>query len=1192
MEGDTPGPRRTRISLAVWESHKEDIRRLFLVEKLPIKGDAGIRQKMAQLHGFFATESQYETRLKNWGFQKNATSREWQELDRCLQSREAAGKETDVYLYEEIVTSEKLRKQRMRYKFPGRSRLDESTLNQRLPECFRISTPPPDDRNGALTISGSPQNMPRDPIDHSSPTLFTFDPDVDIPLAMEGHIDDVTNMLYDPLGITSSTYNHHNTIDEDLMLMCHTMIESPWIPENGYGIGRLGSPSFNARLFANSPGLASSPPFGIPISIPEFQEWSNLGGTASMLQKIKKTITPMFAIVRDWISDQKELICAKDLSFANSYKTAAGHELQPQPLHVEVVYTVLFQFVNNMISLEHLREPQTAVDLLHKKVLGQFLSLPKKSFNQFLDVVPQPFRYGIERTMFCAAIVMGTAGVLACLFERGINFDNVKVLDKAPLVAASYLQHADVVDVILDQFPDSSKRHIIDSLESVLIQEDYEGTSSAVALQITGRLLRTNPIIDLNRMFLHNVRMFQDHRLLTTIVENVPGANYNILICSGILSDMLYRPRNEAITASVLCILNRPWPEEVRRKKLFQTTLTIGLSNAAYHNNHEIFQALIDFGGEPDVNCLRNAVAGYNMEKVRLLLDKGLSATKLTVTHPREPIKIEVNQNDVSTPLAEAIRVEFEDAVTLFKEMGCFSKLAESPNGFQHTLLAACEVGNEKLVGELLLHQDNTHFMGETIMSERYWDMQKVIQNGFMKLIPQLLQAGMNPDSKTLQVAVQIGDFGLFHLIMSTLSFFGKNSLAVHFAVAQGNMEFVEIMSDLGIPLNRACESETLKAHDRLKGVHGDEGYWPLLTTAILAGQGGMADALRQMGAPFDRGEVDFDGSHRATLASFVSPLTAAVRVGDHELVKTLLSWGANLDERVFLNAYTNGDLNTVKIFISTFRERHPTGKSVFGTSALHKAIMKADLHMVKLFAEITQLRTPLFKDENDSVVSALGLAITSKSKESTTMVRILKDNGCDMNSIVFERASYSVKVRDQSWTCLLYAISTRDLWRVRLIIELGANINLPARYDVRRTPLQHAVDIGSEEITLYLLQHGADPNGQPAVRGGGTAIQLASKHGNIGLAALLLQHGANVNAPGSMMHGRTAFEMAAEYGRVDMLLFLFKNGADILANDGKQYKLAVRLAESAGHHAAKQMAEHLYSIAANTLRSDTILGS
>lgn len=134
-----------------------------------------------------------------------------------------------------------------------------------------------------------------------------------------------------------------------------------------------------------------------------------------------------------------------------------------------------------------------------------------------------------------------------------------------------------------------------------------------------------------------------------------------------------------------------------------------------------------------------------------------------------------------------------------------------------------------------------------------------------------------------------------------------------------------------------------------------------------------------------------------------------------------------------------------------------------------------------------------------------------------------------DPDSIITESNwKYENGPKPPQETLLLVAIATDQLDMVQLLIDRGANVNLPAKRGVKRTPLQKAAEVGSRPI-IQLLDHGAEINAAPAERGGGTALQLACTGGYIGIVELLLKHGADIAAPASKVDGRSPIEGAAE---------------------------------------------------------------
>ncbi|KAI3325678.1 ankyrin [Xylariaceae sp. AK1471] len=185
-------------------------------------------------------------------------------------------------------------------------------------------------------------------------------------------------------------------------------------------------------------------------------------------------------------------------------------------------------------------------------------------------------------------------------------------------------------------------------------------------------------------------------------------------------------------------------------------------------------------------------------------------------------------------------------------------------------------------------------------------------------------------------------------------------------------------------------------------------------------------------------------------------------------------------------------------------------------------------------------------------------------------IVKLLLGHGCDPDSIVNFATEYGPPINQ---TAMLEAIDIGDQELVKLLIQYGAQINIELRHMIRRTPLQKAAEEGDIEIVRLLLQHGANVNAKPYIAMGGTAVQFAAISGNCELAAELLDHGALLHSPPSKIGGRWPIEGAAEHGRFDMIQFLWKaNEETLYCGDGengfqeRNFKKAMRLARENNH--------------------------
>ena len=116
-------------------------------------------------------------------------------------------------------------------------------------------------------------------------------------------------------------------------------------------------------------------------------------------------------------------------------------------------------------------------------------------------------------------------------------------------------------------------------------------------------------------------------------------------------------------------------------------------------------------------------------------------------------------------------------------------------------------------------------------------------------------------------------------------------------------------------------------------------------------------------------------------------------------------------------------------------------------------------------------------------------------------------------------------------WTPLTKAIDCGKIEFVRLLIENGADINLP---DPRGwTPIDRAISRRNLEIIKLLIEKGAD-----------ISLNQAIDFGKIEFVRLLIENGADINMPDPK--GRTQIHRAISIGNLEIINLLIKKGADI----------------------------------------------
>ncbi|KEY74580.1 hypothetical protein S7711_05012 [Stachybotrys chartarum IBT 7711] len=183
-------------------------------------------------------------------------------------------------------------------------------------------------------------------------------------------------------------------------------------------------------------------------------------------------------------------------------------------------------------------------------------------------------------------------------------------------------------------------------------------------------------------------------------------------------------------------------------------------------------------------------------------------------------------------------------------------------------------------------------------------------------------------------------------------------------------------------------------------------------------------------------------------------------------------------------------------------------------------------------------------------------------------ILRALLDRGCDPNAVSSwtDPKKWSVQVG----AAIQIATENDSLEMVQTLLEHKASPDAVTRTSPH-TSLQIACRNGNKAIVELLLEYGANINAPPAKRYGATALQFAAIGGYLGIAFLLLEKGADVNAPPSEFEGRTALEGAAEHSRTDMMQLLKNKGAITEAGQ-EHYDRALARALENGQHAARRL--------------------
>ena len=498
-----------------------------------------------------------------------------------------------------------------------------------------------------------------------------------------------------------------------------------------------------------------------------------------------------------------------------------------------------------------------------------------------------------------------------------------------------------------------------------------------------------------------------------------------------------------------------------------------------------------------------------------------------------------------TTPLAEAIRSQDKDLVHKFENLGALSHMDQKLH-FVAAMIAAAEIGDCQYVKSLLHHvptKRGNHLANALIAAIRMDQTDAALV---------LLDNGAS-----------VGQFQRYTLQSSALlEALKKQNRAVVNEILEANVDTRFCMEAAGVWGDMSVVKDLI-----FMGADMDSGHdTTALIAAIKAREKYLVKLLLENGASIS-GRAEYSNT---------TPLTAAVENQDDEMIQLLISVGADpADKNAFLSAIKKNRIIFNKL-VQAFSLRYPNGKFRFGGIVLIEAVKRRDNELLKTMLD-AKFDVKDFAKVKDSKMTALGFAI-SDGKLMNEKLSILLEliNRSDLNRIIRRLGDYEIDKKPK--TALIIAVESRNEQIVKLLLENGADLHLPARLGLKRTALQQACEIGSYKMVKLLLEHNANANEEPAYSGGATALQLAAISGSIKIVELLLSHGALVHANPAKWGGRTAFEGAAEHGCVEMLRVLW----DAVAGIGfgpEQIEKAKSLALSGGHRGCAEYIDTLSSV-------------
>lgn len=544
----------------------------------------------------------------------------------------------------------------------------------------------------------------------------------------------------------------------------------------------------------------------------------------------------------------------------------------------------------------------------------------------------------------------------------------------------------------------------------------------------------------------------------------------------------------------------------------------LGLVQAITHNNHEIFQLLLEKGGNIETDCgygqtlLYEAVYKNHLDFVETLLQMGADP--------------DVPNKGGYYPIYQAVYYKYMAVLKKLLQMGANPN---AKNEWGETPLYVCANQyhcTEEIyakMAELLLEYGADYSLTNRWHTSPY-EQAKSSNNAYVKeVIERFVLAGKSkvagkPDeehkqynTETLKILIELGEWDKVKTLVeqgiSIIETREEVKSPLHFAVEMGNEEMVKLFLEKGADVNylssykcavlsNACYNGNENIVKMLVEAganinHTD--YWneSALCSACSKGNMLIAKYLIEKGATLEPAEYSF------------TPLMRAAQANHLSLIEYLIELGANVNA-VTENGYTAIGLAAENNYETVVYEllragANPNIANYNLETPLTYACKKANVDLIRSL--ISAGADVHFQNKDGQTAISI---IRSRKELKKEFKELLKAE--DKGAGTKEKPIF--KPQDLREPDLFYAVYNHDLVRVRSLLNEGIDVNLQNyRKD---TPLMMAVLAGNEQMIQLLLQKGASTEAKNMYNDTAWAYCMVSHNENI--EKLLKKYGAKVD--------------------------------------------------------------------------------
>ncbi|KAJ4305793.1 hypothetical protein N0V90_001325 [Kalmusia sp. IMI 367209] len=1190
-------PLARQISQEEWDAHEHTIKQLYYVDKLPLqckkKGKQTLIKIMEDEHGFSASAAQYEAKFQKWGLAKNLGKRAWQKL--LWQHGELQQQEREVRIMISGTVVEEHKRKRVRRRYEPERHIDYTIPSERQAYVeFRDGTGPwsrYNDNGSAAAFPELTQNPARQIIDAQSDGDVTVSASAQTPSIQslretggqqmisptELASPPATNPSISDLLRESDGSGLHNDFFQAPQQMLQHQYPASWEYSYVNGIeidGHLISESLydgaaidsmlNAPLFR--PELLSlGSGFEDPSLEQGYLETMEFGGHESLLPSQGLQARPK-GLAEALLQRARQIVGNNRMPFQGTNLPDVEdvienlESLLPEGIDLETTTpdsqivernasfgpgfkTLLYSIINGFAGLRNI--PRSSILKLirddHQIQSHLFKLLQTSSCSIAKPLADNLFRAAVESCdpQAVAAIMNITRNSPEISIDPNHIACEFGGRDYTPVELAAKFRNIEIVQALLTAKADPNKTYSKNDLNECgaleLAVRKY-GKLERVDLKLVNLLLTCGAEVRIG-LAEAVIRCGRGNiELLQVLMNEIPDSQHSAVFQSSVfLGDAIEFLENGAATAIVqrffeACQSTNCGKCAPSHPRLLQDMLV----RAAKRGNLDLADFLMTHTKDKQL-ALAAAVRNGNIQLINLLLVKGAK-----VDGPGGYLNgfFSGKYSSITTPLAEAIRAQDHLQVQEFEQRGALACIGKEDH-FKAAVFAAAECGDVAYLQKVL----------ELVPTYRHHHLTSAltvaIKNDHTGTALILLDAGANAKSHfsrqcPLFEALQRRNTRMVDAILESDVDPGElPEVQEHYlesAGIWGNFKIIEDLALMGADLDGGRE-----------------------TTALTV-------AVKNRNEPLIRHLLQLGATANAHAESGSSPLEAAVRNGDYDMIAYLISQGASVaNSRAFAYA-ADYDLLAYSMLLSAFKKLSPIERKGFGGDLLINAITQNNPEAVDALLEAkVDINRVCRKSSKGIILSPLGFAIKYKNGTDHALVRKLLRAGGDPNSIAAKSVvrMYNNNIQRLE-TPLILAIQTRNEEMAEILAQDGALVNRPARRGIKRTSLQEACKINSFKMVKFLLLKGANVNDPGAERDGRTALQLAAINGSIKIARLLLDNGADPHGAAAKVRGRTAFEGAAEEGCLDMLRLLC-NVAFPKSFDEKEIQRARHYAEARG---------------------------